>query len=314
MNCEEFKEKALQLVYGELTAPEEADATEHLQQCPDCRAAHGQLEGFHRLLAARARPEPSPALLAECRMRLADALERERGGWRAWRVYFARLLRLEPSGALAVGLSLLVCGFGLGWGLRPHAGMLVSGPAGINSPTVAGQDLAGMQISGISDIASDPNTGGVKITLDAARRVTLEGALDDPRIRQVLVYALKDYSNPGIRRDTLDALRAHTDQPQVRQALLYALAHDPNPGVRLEVLKAVEDMPGSDDVDSALLHSLEHDVNTGVRVAAVDALTGPRGRLSVDDSVAKTLRRLAEQDRNPYVRLKCASAVLGGEE
>ena len=36
--------------------------------------------------------------------------------------------------------------------------------------------------------------------MDAERRMTLEGSLDNPQIQRVLVYAVKSYDNPGIRR------------------------------------------------------------------------------------------------------------------
>ena len=181
---------------------------------------------------------------------------------------------------------------------------------GVNNAGVAGPDLENMRISGISRVAPDPQTGGVKITMDAERRVTLEGSLDDPKIQQVLVYAVKNYDNPGIRRDTLDALRSHADNPNIRQALIYAMRHDPNAGVRLEALGAVCNMKPSDDVQRALLDALEHDTNPGVRVAAVDALIDRTDKDGCDASTAQALQHLASTDSNPYVRLKCANAVM----
>jgi HEAT repeat protein len=180
----------------------------------------------------------------------------------------------------------------------------------VTSAGVTGSDLENMRISGISRVAPDPKTGGVRITMDAERRVTLEGSLDDPRIQQVLVYAVKSYDNPGIRRDTLDALRSHADNPNIRQALIYAMRHDPNAGVRLEALGEVSSMKPSEDVHTALLEALEHDTNAGVRVAAVDALTDRTEMEGYDTPTAEALQQLATTDSNPYVRLKCANAVL----
>jgi hypothetical protein len=181
---------------------------------------------------------------------------------------------------------------------------------GVNDAGVFGADLENMRISGISRVASDPQTGGVKITMDAERRVTLEGSLDDPKIQQVLVYAVKSYDNPGIRRDTLDALRSHADNPNIRQALIFAMQHDANAGVRLEALGAVCNMKFSDEVRAALLEALEHDTNPGVRVAAVDALIDHTEKDGCDAPTAQALEQLASNDRNPYVRLKCANAMM----
>ncbi|MBZ5516806.1 MAG: HEAT repeat domain-containing protein [Acidobacteriia bacterium] len=156
----------------------------------------------------------------------------------------------------------------------------------------------------------------MRITLDAERRVTLEGSLDDPRIRQVLVSTIKGYENPGIRLDTLDALRMHTKDPSIREALLYALGHDPNAGVRLEALKTVRHMECDEDTHRVLLHAVEHDSNVGVRTAAVDALVQHLQEEGMDDEVLTAFEKLAASDQDPVVRMRCLSAVrrLQGNE
>jgi hypothetical protein len=213
-------------------------------------------------------------------------------------------LQFHPAPTFAVAFSLMILGFSLGWTLRPRVMHLPSGPSAPNSASVTSPDLENMRISGISRVAPDPATGGVRITMDAERRVTLEGSLDDPRIQQVLVYAVRSYDNAGIRRDTLDALRVSSNNPNVRKALLYAMRHDPNLGVRLEALDAVRGLEWNADLRSAFLDSLEHDTNPGVRVAAIDVLAS-----HADEAALPALLRVASSDPNRYVRLKCESAV-----
>lgn len=309
MNCQELEKNLPLLLYGELSTGEQAACAEHLAGCASCRAARKELEHLHQVLAQRPRAEVSAALLAEARMALEEKLEREQHGWRAlWDGL--RVWRFQPASGFALALTLILCGFGLGWELRPHAARLTSNLPEVNSASVANPDLENMRIRGISRVAPDLQTGGVKITMDAERRVTLEGSLDDPQIQQVLVYAVKSYDNPGIRRDTLDALRAHADNPNIRAALIYAMRNDPNAGVRLEALGAVSNMQSSDDVRAALLAALEHDTNPGVRVAAVDALVDHPAKEGWDASTARTLEHLAATDSNPYVRLRCANATM----
>ena len=310
MNCKKFEENLPLLLYGELSTWDQAACEEHLASCAHCRAAREELEHLHRVLAQRLQPELNAALLAEARMGLDEALENQEHGWRAlWRRGLPAL-RFHPASGFALALTLLMCGFGVGWGLRPHASRLTSDVPGVDSASVAAPDLENMRISGISGIAPDPQTGGVKITMDAERRVTLQGSLDDPKIQQVLVYAIKSYDNPGIRRDTLDALRSHADDPNIHQALLFAMRHDPNAGVRLEALGAVCSAKPNDDVQSALLDAIEHDTNAGVRVAAVDALIDHTETEGCNAPTAQALEHLASTDSNPYVRLKCANAVM----
>ena len=314
MNCQNLEENLPLLLYGELSSSELAACQEHLAECAHCRAAREKLEQFHQLLALRPQVEASPALLAESRMALDEALDSHQHGWRAlWRNGLP-MLRFQPASGFALAFTLILLGFGVGWGLRPHADRLTSGPTEVNSAGVAGPDLDNMRISGISRVDPDPKTGGVKITMDAERRVTLEGSLNDPKIQQVLVYAVKSYENPGIRRDTLDALRSHADNPNIRQALIYAMQRDSNAGVRLEALGAVANMNSSSDVHAALLNALEHDTNPGVRVAAVDALIDRTEAEGYDEPTAQALAHLASTDSNPYVRLKCANAIMKTEK
>lgn len=310
MNCLEFEENLPLFLYEELSAEERAACEAHLVECASCRAAREKTEQLHRVLADRPRREPTAALLAESRQALDEALDREQHGWRALFQNRLPVFRLQPASSFALGVTLVLGGFGLGWALRPHAGLLTSSSTGVNTATVTNPDLENMRINGISRVAPDPQTGGVRITLDAERRVTLEGSLNDPQIQQVLVYAVKSYENPGIRRDTLDALRSHLNDPNIRQALLYAVRHDPNAGVRLEVLEAVRGMECGDDVHRALLDALEHDSNPGVRVAAVDALIDHEEKEGRDATIQHALDHLATTDRNPYVRLKCANAMM----
>jgi hypothetical protein len=310
MNCHNCEENLPLLVYGELSTEEQAAFDEHLAECANCREARVKLEQLHQVLRQRPQPEVTPAVLAEARMALDEALDREQHGWRALLRNGLPTLRFQPASGFALALTFVLCGFGLGWELRPRAGRQPAALSQVSNAGVASSDLENMQIKGISGIAPDPRTGGVKITMDAERRVTLEGSLDDPNIQRVLVYAVKNYDNPGIRRDTLDALRSRADTPNIRQALIYAMRHDPNAGVRLEALATVSGMKPSGDVQSALVDAIERDSNPGVRVAAVDALIDHTEKEDWDLPTAAAIQHLATADSNPYVRLKCANAVM----
>ena len=313
MNCKEFEELLTLEVYGELPPDRRVAFEEHLAGCDHCRALRGQVSGLHRILALRPPHEPSPDFLVECRQELAGALERERLGWHAlirdWLAFFdLPPQRLAPRVTFA--LSLMVFSFGLGWLLRARATRVV-GPSseGVTASSLAEPDFENMRINDISRVAPDPKTGDVHITMDAQRRVTLEGSLDDPRIQQLLVNAMKSYDNAGIRRDTLDALRARSKSPNVRAALLYTMQHDTNVGNRLAALDAVRGMESGNDLQQSLLAVLEHDKNMGVRVESVDLLVDRLEKEGRDGAILRALVRLAKGDPNRYVRLKCGSAL-----
>ena len=309
MNCKEFENASALYLYDELSGSERADFEAHLAACESCRARLEESQRLHRLLTDCPRPEPTPDLLVHCRQALDETLDGEELGWRSLLRGWMWSFGAAPATRAAAALTLIVFGFGLGWTLRPRARTL---PVAGGEPTQSGfntSDLSNLHIRSISQVTPDPQSGGVRITLDAERRVTLEGSLDDPRIRQVLVDTMKGYDNPGIRRDTLDALRMQTDDPSVRGALMYAMARDPNAGVRLEALKTVQHMECGPETHQGLLNVVEHDSNAGVRTAAIDALVQHLQQEGMDDEVLAAFERLATSDRDPVVRMRCLSAV-----
>jgi hypothetical protein len=309
MNCDDLEKTSSLYLYDELGANERAAFEAHLVACAACRTRLEETRRLHRLLGQCPQPEPTPELLVRCRQALDDALDHEQLGWRSLlRGWLWQFGPMPATRAVAV-LTLVLFGFMLGWTLHPRARSLPPLAPGATASSFMGPDLGDVRIRHISEVAPDPQSGGVRITLDAERRVTLEGSLDDPRIRQVLVDTVRGYDNPGIRRDTLDALRMHRDNPSVRAALLYALRHDTNPGVRLEALKTARGMQWGADVRQALLDALEHDANPGVRVAAMDALVEHAQEEGMNETLMPVLERLAASDQNRYVRLRCQAAV-----
>ena len=309
MNCNDFSENLALLMYDELQGAGRAACETHLAACSNCQSLLEESRRLQALLSERTPPEPTPEMLVRCRQALDEALDREQMGWRAaLREWLPALGIVRPSGALAA-LTLVVLGFGLGWMLRPRTGGLVPG-AGKGVSPASTMDLGDARISDISQVAPDPKTGGVRITLNAERRMTLEGSLDDENVRKVLVYALKSYDNPGIRVDTLEALRASGNNPSVQPELLYTLRSDPNLGVRLEALKAVRRMNWSPAVRQALLDVVRQPrANQGLRGAVVDELV--KHAVKDKDEVAlSALEQLAANDPNSYVRMKSLRALV----
>jgi len=314
MECKTFEENLALYLYEELGAEERSAFEAHVKSCESCRALLAQSQGVRQLLHQRAAVEPTPELLVQCRESLYRALDHEQFGWRGLiRNWLPAIVGFPASQAVAT-ITLVVLGFALGWQLRPHSSRQ---PIPVKTDTaqmLPPGDLSNVHIDDITQVAPDSQTGAIRITLNAERKMTLEGSLDDPRIRNLLVNAVKGYDNAGIRRDTLDALRTGSQQPLVREALIYAMQHDPNTGLRLEALKTVQGMEWGSDLSQALVDSANHEQNPGVRLTAIDALVSHAVQ-GKDQSLVPELKRLAGNDSNPYVRLTCAKAVhdLAGE-
>ena len=310
MSCQDLEQTLLSYVYDELSAGERGAYDAHLAGCPDCRSALEESRRLHQVLGRRPTLDPTPEMIVRCRQALDEALDREQLGWRGlfrnWMPVVAGF-RLSTQWA-AAALTFVIFGFGLGWTLRPRAKVPTPEGSPMSAVSQPNEDLGNSRISDISQVTPDPTTGDVRITLNAERRVTLEGSLDDPRIQQLLVGAMKGYENAGIRRDTLDVLRARSDNPSVREALLYVMRHDANAGVRLEALNTAQGMEWRPELQGALIEAVEREKNPGVRFAAIDTLADHVAKVK-DKSLLETLERLASNDPDKYVRMKSAVAV-----
>ena len=316
MKCQTVEEQLWLYLYEEMAADERAVLDAHFARCEACRARLQEADGLRTLLAEREAAEPSPELLVEAREALEAALDRDEMGWRGWfRSLTSGVPALYASRAASV-LTILVLGFGLGWMLGPSPAQSPEGredrresfPVAFGA---GGANPGDYHISNISELAPDPQTGEVQITLDTQRQVTLSGSLDDPQIQRVLLFAVRNYENPGIRRDSLGLLRQRAGDREVRQTLIYVLANDANDGVRMEALEAAQSLGWSEDLRDALVGVVRSNANPGLRVAAVNLLVR-----NADLQALPVLREIANQDESTYVRMQCASAVreLAGEE
>lgn len=303
MNCKHMEEILPLYLYEELSDAERAALEAHLASCARCAEAARELGRLREVATQRPMREPTPELLVRCRADLEEALDREEHGWRALvRGWFGQAPG-QPALRAASALALLTLGFSMGWMMQRPAGTTTRTSPGEPAMAWIG-DLSGLRINGISQVTPDPQTGEVRLTVNAERQVTLQGSLDDPRIQQLLLATIKSNDNPGIRHDTLEALRLHSDNPHVREALLHALRHDPNPGVRLEALEALRPAAGHPQVRAALIEVLKSDDNPGVRVTAIDILVEHAGE---EDLPA--LEEMAREHKNAYVRLRCSKAL-----
>ncbi len=304
MECQRAKKLIVLRVYGELLEEERPAFEQHLGSCAHCAAALAAETRLRGLMDQRGMREPSPDLLAGCRMSLEESLDFSKpvGFWERVRqtVHWVNPLAVHPALSAAM---LVLFGVLLGWKVTPKWA-IKPGPAG--TPVVGQTELIpdDFQISGINSVATDPNSGRVVVSYDAARRVTLDGTPEDPAIQRVLLFAVRNYENSGVRLESVDALRRSADDVLIRRALIPALLNDKNPGVRLRALDGLKKYVHEPVVRDALLAALSRDSNPGVRVECINALTE-----FPDSQVITVLRGLAQKDRNSYIRMKSAAAL-----
>ncbi len=286
-DCKNIREQFALLLYGELSFDEEERIDSHLDGCADCRTALARQKVLHEAVDAAA-VTPSPALLNRCREDLAEMLPREKraAGAESWWSQIAgnwKIQFLKPVGAVA----LLAIGF--------FAAKVTPGIGGITSMGLA--DIGGAQVR---NVAAQPD-GTLRIVFDEKRERTISGNRDDQRIRQLLMAAAKEATDPGLRAQTVTILVGEADESDVREALAFAMANDENTNVRLKAMEGLERYAGDPMVQNALAHVLLNDPNTGMRTRVIDALTGHEGQ-ELDRQMVGALQELMSREDDSEVR------------
>jgi hypothetical protein len=294
MNCESVRQGLSLYLYGELSFDEEERYAQHLDACEGCRRELEREKRLHRA-ADLGEVRPPGDLLERCRMELGREL------WRS-----------NPPAALRPGWLERMCGT-LAWPaaawLKPvaaaalvaigfFAARIAPGPAPASQAAPAGDPVA-VQVRFVEPAPG----GGVKLVVDETRQRELSGSLEDEAIRRLLLAAMRDPADPGVRADSVAALGAEGSH-EVRDALLWALEHDSNDGVRLKALEGLRRHAREPECRLVLSRVLLADRNPGVRSTAIDLLVQADSR-----DVVETLQRLLQKEDNSYIRLRSQKAL-----
>lgn len=296
MNMDEVREKLTLLLYDELSFDEEEALHYRLQESEDLRAELERLREMHLHLEAH-RLEPPLGLLAESRALL-----------------FRRLaLPAAGDGAVApnrVGQFFAFLGSGFSW--KPVAAFALIALSFVAGRWTMQSAFSGLMapsdevppISRVREVRTNPN-GTVEIQLEEVSQRMISGSLNDRDVRDALLVAARETSDPGVRVGTLDLLKSQTGRDDVRKVLLYALLNDTNAGVRLKALEGLTSFPIDLDTRESLRKVLLTDANPGVRIQAIELLTkGNEG-----PEVIGVLQQLMQREDNSYVRQKCQNAL-----
>jgi len=277
--------------YGEVSSETEERIEAHLAECSDCRHELARHRAFLEVLDERRDPADA-AFLSSCRADLRAALREDATPPRqSWFETLREFSQLHIPFRIPVGAMALVA---------------LAFFAARYTPQKFGGAQAGLAEPLFSSVRSvEPgDSGRVHIAVDEVRRHVVSGTLQDPHIQALLLTAVREEANPGIRVESIGILKSGADSQEVRQALIDALTHDPNAGVRLKALEGLKSYAGDPAVRKTLANVLLKDDNPGVRVQAIDLLTTHH-----DDSIVGVLQNAVQKEDNSYVRTR-ASQLL----
>jgi hypothetical protein len=307
MKCEIAQQNIILAQYGELPDEFQFSLEQHLETCEDCRREWNIMLAMHEDLALLPMVEPSPNLLASSRMALDEALDTlpERSVMqRFWGNAFRWLGNIQSAPALAT----LLIGVGFLGGNFMARYQAAHEPK-LPGPVILSNPSAG-SIASVSGIVQTPNKDIVQVQYNRLVPEMVQGSLDDPQIRQLLMLSSRLASNNEVHAQSVglmaDACRTaqgcvggQDGSDDLRKALLTEFRFDKSPAVRLKALAGLQSYVGQDDqVRDAILDSLMRDKSADVRAQAVSMLSPVQG----DSSVRQVLRTVSSQDANPAIR------------
>jgi len=313
MNCELAHERIVTAAYGELADEQMHELERHMALCPDCPKEREQLLALKLLADAHPVLEPDPNLVARARMRLEEALDALPP--KRWYERLGQRILNNSASLLAAPVAaclLLVAGAGAGLvggyqfaqsrAARTAAVAVLQPPA---APPPALASTAPAEIANISSIVRQPNSQLVEVRYNQVIPQRIQGSLDDPAIRQLLMLASENSASAGVRDDSVGLLAAECRAGHgckaagIRDALMVALRYDKNEGVREKALQGLEPYVAEDvRVRDAVLEALLNDSDPRIRTAAINILEP----VEADTSVRQVLHTVANSDQNPHIR------------
>jgi len=314
MNCEIAHERIVTAAYGELSDAHSHELERHMGGCPECQTEREQLLALKLLADAYPVQEPDANLVARSRIRLEEALDAlPPKGWYerlSQRVSngFA-LLQTAPIAACLLLLAGIGAGSVGGYKLALAYAAAAAATQSAQAVHVGAQPVANAgapaEISNISSIVRQPNSGLVEVRFNQVVPQRIQGSMDDPAIRQLLMLASQNSASAGVRDDSVGLLAAecragHGCQAAgIRDALIVTLRYDKNAGVREKALKGLEPYVSQDvRVRDAVLEALMNDSDPRIRTAAINLLEP----VEADTSVRQVLHTVANSDQNPHIR------------
>ncbi len=304
MTCQGIQTNLSLYLYGELEFAQEEELEQHLQDCAFCQLALSREKAWHTSLQSERKDVPLD-LLSQCRrdLRVAikpSAAKSSKGLWQLSNIF--SLFHLgggQWSKRLAFASFFMFAGFTLS---RMHWG------SQFGMSNVAQMGLLDYPASRIRDIQPSSNNQ-VRILIDRVQEQEVVGSIGDEAVRRLLLTAIKDPADPGLRVDSVQLLNGQ-DGSDVRDALLYAVRHDDNPAVRLKALEGLRRFADDKITHDTLLSVLQYDGNPAVRSEVIDVLAPASGSVRITPELAGTLEEIARTDGdNDYVRARCLQAL-----
>jgi predicted anti-sigma-YlaC factor YlaD len=288
MRCEEVRDRLPLLLYGELTFDCEEQVEGHLAACAECQVEWARLRRVAEL-ADGAEWRVDSRVLAESRARLFAALPPRSRDWRG--LFRFRWASWVPAACL------VAAGF--------VAAQIPFLQITRNVPSWMNAQLASPAVASVRFIEASPG-GPVRLVVDEVYQRTVSGEVNDEAIRDLLIQALGQSADAGVRAQSAALLGEEASDVEVRTAMIRAATNDAHAAVRMRAAAALRPMLREDAVvREALIGMLFRDPDPAVRAQVAGSLSA-----ASEVSVAGALQRVLTLERDESVRGQCVRTLV----
>jgi hypothetical protein len=299
-------------VYEELKSDEQSGLIHHLVVCPECYADFEEKIKLKETLSEHGFKQPGVALLNQARRELRIALEND----------FKKKFITKMVDAL-------------GSFFRSNYKMILAGAVMVLVGLIAGKYIFSsntfykdkIYLDAKSDSFLQDNTqitnvkfadniaagGEVEFSFDAVKPVHIKGDINDPKIQNILSYAMVNGNNAGVRLNSINLINSNTSgiiDKDVRNAMINVIRNDLNPGVRREALKLMKKFPYDDEIKKTLLYVLQFDKDTSMRIESINLLMeAQKEGHTFNNEDLNIFREKLKQDNNLYIQYRVKSVL-----
>jgi hypothetical protein len=238
---EHRKYEELMKIYfsGEADENQKKELKAHIAECSICREDFEYYSRIKEMTAKSPIRKVPDRLLSDARQGLRDRLRIERSRrslYQRWldniKRFFDYNYKYVLNGAVTMALGLVI-GFFVFKDSEPVNTTRNFSPAGEIPDDIS-------QIRNIRLIDPDPYDDEISFSYEAVRQLNISGSINDDKIKNILMYAILNGNNPGVRLNSLNVLNnSMQGQPdnEIKDGIISAVKYDDNPGVRREALK-----------------------------------------------------------------------------
>ncbi len=230
MNSEHVKEQLVAYLSGNLDSEAREAVKAHLDVCEDCRAEFLALGRMWESLE-EIPVEPPPASLRSrfCDMlKLYEAAEKERLGRAPARPWLERLFPKSPAIQFAFVIAALVLGLFFGYQIKSSQ---------VNSIALAQLHEEVSTMNRLLTVSLLQQESAAERLQGVSWSYRLQGP--DPEVRSALFSTLKHDPNVNVRLAALDAIARSFSEPGVRREVMDALPAQTSPLVQIAIVEVL---------------------------------------------------------------------------